>query len=463
MRGVIASLTKTFQQLSDEKVLTLARVVELEKNASVEGSNWRNVLAALRPRLSELRPPRAPTVQRRFYQPIEDFLINKRLDGKRAGQIARSSLTPIWDWIKQSDLHADIEQASNILGHSMMPQDELEQLVAPIRQDCYKMMSAIFEECRTNSKIAREMKAAVGGPEVFEDFKEIVLAITVDQQLLAMQRELPPAMKTVTTSHINFARNYFDEFDLVNPEASYLIPFVFLSRLTQPWEVLRLTEAVSRLRTEELLMSTEFRLVCEHLIAMLHRNEQAFIESGPEDIEAFMDYLQSYTDMYGGISQVVEVKKQSELGQILLNSRNHISSHIGKRVQEASETILEALPKNYGPVIRSASREPIKEHVERMTEAKHRLENLSAFLLQVSRLSYSTNLYVGIDQEVKTLNRAVMDRVVALTLAYRQHGASSSALLDLYFDAMAPVVRKLSGTEAESQLQNVKLTTRVPR
>gem|GEM_PF-3264267 len=457
MRNVINALTLKFKNLSDDDVVRLTQAAELERRTVQTPDKWQAVLAALRPRLNDIRPPRIPSLTRQFFKPVEDMLVNGRRGEKRLGQIDRSSLMPIWNWLQNSVAGQIIDTAqSHFVKDGSEPKPgEIETILRPLRQAARDAMVLALKETENDTRKLRLLAASVGGPQALEDFKEFALALSVSDQLLGLQLQLEPNFNTVTHQHIEIARASFHAIDQSNPEASYLVPMVFLGRLTQPWEVLHLASAVSRLHTEELLMSTDFRIVCDRLLDLLRAEQAAFENASDTQARKLIVHLKSFVDIYSGISHVIPIKKQSELGRRLLECRNKFSDQLATRVKNLSRFIHDSIPDAY-VAPESSDSDTTSARVPDLSEIIEYVSAMADFIVEVSRLSHRTNLYFGIDQDVRHLNEALDKRLIALTLAYRQRGSISTDLLDQYYTMLESAFCKLSGSEAVDRLKTVK-------
>jgi len=457
MRNVINALTLKFQNLSDDDVVRLTHAVELERRTVKAPDKWQAVLTALRPRLNDIRPPRIPSLTRQFFMPVEDLLVTGRRGTKRLGQIDRSSLMPLWNWLQTSSAAQVIETAqSHFLKDGSQPRpEEIETILQPLRKAASGAMFRALNEAENDTRKLRHLAASVGGPQALEDFKELALALSVSDQLLGLQAQLEASFSNVTDQHIEIARSSFYAIDQAKPEASYLVPMLFLGRLTQPWEVLRLASAVSRLHTEELLMSTDFRFVCDRLLDLLRDEQTQFDEAQDTQARKLIVHLRSFVDIYSGISHVMPIKKQSELGRQLLECRNKFADQIATRVKRLSRFIDESIPEAYMAPDSSDARASALE-LPNFAELTENVSAMADFLVEVSRLSHRTNLYFGIDQDVRHLNAALDKRLIALTLAYRQRGSIPKDALDHYYTMLETAFCKLSGSEAVDRLKTVK-------
>jgi len=455
MRRLIQALTSKLKSLSDDEVIRLSRAVEFERLDAAASDHWFAVLSALRPRLSFLRPKRAPSISRQFFQPVADLLVDGRTGDKRLGEIDRASLAPIWTWLLKSDAGAAIQIAKSQLRNNGPDASNVQTELAllPVRHAALQAMHKAVKDSEAQVGVEASLASILGDSRVVGDFREIALSMTVAEPLIHLQSNLPDSLDIVTTQHIELAREYFQLIEAVNPDLSYLIPTIFFRRLAQPWEVLRLTAAVGGASAEKILLRPDFQIVFNFLVEILRGEQQAFDETEDDNVQKLLSHLTTFSEVYMGISETVSLHKKGKLGSILLDCRNDFSDRISARVRSVSQLLCDTVPLDYSKI--SSSLEPLPP--QRLAEVSAKVSTMADFIGQVSRLSCMTDLYFGIDKDVKLLNDELDKRLVALTQAYRQKLSLPPEVLNQQFEILAPAVRRLSGSDAEEKLATVRV------
>ncbi len=67
--------------------------------------------------------PRIGDAARRFFMPLEPFLIEAPADHKRVGRLARVSLEPIWEWIGRDLMPAEARALSEDINRALLAED----------------------------------------------------------------------------------------------------------------------------------------------------------------------------------------------------------------------------------------------------------------------------------------------------------------------------------------------------
>ncbi len=86
--------------------------------------------------------PRIGDAARRFFMPLEPFLVEGPADHKRIGRLARVSLEPIWEWIGRDLMPAEAKALSEDINRALLAEDRIkaEQLVRALHERAIQRM-----------------------------------------------------------------------------------------------------------------------------------------------------------------------------------------------------------------------------------------------------------------------------------------------------------------------------------
>src|SRR5690242_21446557 len=80
--------------------------------------------------------PRIENSARLLFKPLEPFLVDDRGDHRHPGRIARSSLEPLWNWVRRDLLPDDADFLADEVGEAMLAGDQSKsERLARIFQD----------------------------------------------------------------------------------------------------------------------------------------------------------------------------------------------------------------------------------------------------------------------------------------------------------------------------------------
>ncbi len=174
-------------------------------------------------------PPRSEDIARLLFQPIEPFLV----DGSaqiRPGQIRRSSITPIWQWLLREgapdQVHEFEKQSTARDGQSAE---------AALRKLQFAVAEAIQKALSPQGSPPR-----LGAQNAIEDLLAIGSVLPARDVLDGMVSRLPMSMRNFADEQIQTAVEALNVPTLQTP---LLLPFALslvMQRLAQPWQIIRI-------------------------------------------------------------------------------------------------------------------------------------------------------------------------------------------------------------------------------
>jgi len=183
--------------------------------------------------------PRTDDPARLLFRPIEPFLVESNFP-IRLGQIRRSSLVQVWQWlgrdgapeqalafeealaeIRQSGTSASLEAATRKFQHAAA--DAIIKVAAPVAGD------------DKHRSLAR-----IGTPNVVEDLVSIGSVLRAREALDTLGSRLPSQMRMLTDSQIATVTEALNVPSLQTPQVLPFALSLIMQRLAAPWQIIRL-------------------------------------------------------------------------------------------------------------------------------------------------------------------------------------------------------------------------------
>lgn len=194
--------------------------------------------------------PRIGDAARRFFMPLEPFLIEGPADHKRIGRLARGSLEPIWEWIGRDLMPAETSALSEDINRALLAQDRIkvEQLVRALHDRAIQRMSAAIAALDANEKARRRFAVQVGTPRAVEDVTTLMHILGLRDVLAELARQLPEHFRAFEREHADEVKALLDGVAAQKPlpHAPSQKPELFLhglilvaNRLAAPWQLIR--------------------------------------------------------------------------------------------------------------------------------------------------------------------------------------------------------------------------------
>ena len=193
--------------------------------------------------------PRVGDAARRFFMPVEPFLIDGPADHKRLGRLARVSLDPIWQWIGRDLMPAEIKALSADIDRALGAQDrpKADQLVRALHDRAVACMKTAVAALNVNEKARRRFAGQVGTPRAVEDVTLLTRILAIHERLADLAQRLPDHIRAFDHHQVDEVKGLFESAKkALHNEPSqrkdltlFGLIMVF-TRLAAPWQLIRI-------------------------------------------------------------------------------------------------------------------------------------------------------------------------------------------------------------------------------
>jgi len=183
--------------------------------------------------------PRTDDPARLVFRPLEPFLV----DGSaplRPGQIRRTSLVPIWQWLVRDGAPEQIHEYQTVLARTGQAESSHE-LVLAVRKLQLAAAEAIVKLTGPSSGGDKQRALSrVGPPNVVDDLVPVGSLLQAREALDTFNGRLPSYLRTFGDAQIAAVVAALNVPSLQTPQ---LLPFALtlvMQRLAAPWQIIRL-------------------------------------------------------------------------------------------------------------------------------------------------------------------------------------------------------------------------------
>jgi len=195
--------------------------------------------------------PRIGDAARRFFLPLEPFLVDGPADHKRIGRLARVSLEPIWEWIGRDLMPAEARALGEDINRALLADDRIrvEQLVRALHERAIQRMNEAVAAVGSNEKARRRLGVQVGTPRAIEDLTTLMRILGIRDVLAELARQLPDYIRAFEREQIDQVKALLDtttaQKSLQNAAAQKSDLFLYgllmvMNRLAAPWQLIRI-------------------------------------------------------------------------------------------------------------------------------------------------------------------------------------------------------------------------------
>jgi hypothetical protein len=184
----------------------------------------------------ETPPPRTDDLSRLLFQVLEPFLVEAGAP-IRVGQVRRSSLPPIWQWLGRDGAPDKLNEFEAALARMPADSGQVEALASKLQAVA---ADAIFELTGPGGGDKSRALARVGPPNVIEDLYSTGAVLAVREAIATLNEKLPRALRAFGDAQIASVTSALNIPVLQTPQ---MLPFaltIVVQRMTAPWQIIRL-------------------------------------------------------------------------------------------------------------------------------------------------------------------------------------------------------------------------------
>jgi hypothetical protein len=385
------------ENLPDHLVQQLTQAVERDRLEGGSELPHELLLAGLRSNFStsERHVNRTPTPMRMFCMPVEDLLVAARRE-KRPGRIARSSLTPVWEWLASDLMPALFRDHYDQLTTAILENDsaKIRESAAAFHEAGAAAISRALEGAPEGSERRKEIAAALGGEDVVRDADDIAKVLNAAPEIMELRQDLTPRVKTLNREILKKLCASYEALAEQKPDsAGYLID-VAMHRMSRPWEILRaaafLTKQIDQgsISREDLDLSVNL-LFGDMEDCIAYFEEQNVRTFDPDDARR---YITTYARLAQGIAEELEALKDKAWQDRYDELQAAGAKEFERLIEQVPEQIKSAMPfRLVGSYASSSSRRPDLRR-DPDPELLERAVKLATFMRESRPLAFAANV-----------------------------------------------------------------------
>jgi hypothetical protein len=290
------------------------------------------VLEALRKivRGSDDTQPRGDDPVRLLFRPLEPFLV----DGSsptRPGQIRRSSLVPVWQWLVRDGAPEQAEAFQALLARGEGRGPQLEAAIRKLQLSAAEAIGKITGPAAGGDR--QRALSRVGQPSVIEDLMPIGAVLQAREALDGLNGRLPSYLRAFGEAQMDTVLAALNVPSLQTP---MLLPFALslvMQRLSAPWQIIRL--AIKMAASDDEIRVAAIPLgvavtIALHDLAGLAASLRADIRRG--HFANIAENLKTLHDGVRGLRTELDLRSESNWGKQLTSIRAEISNALQSEI-----------------------------------------------------------------------------------------------------------------------------------
>jgi hypothetical protein len=276
--------------------------------------------------------PRVDDPARLLFRPLEPFLVEGNAP-VRPGQIRRTSLLPVWQWLNREGAPEQAQEFEAALAR-VREAGTTSDLEVAVRKFQHAAAGAIF-------KIASPVPGGdhqrsltrIGPPRVIEDVLPIGSVLQAREAIDTLSGRLPSLLRVFADSQIASISTCLNVPSLQTPQ---LLPFALslvMQRLPAPWQIIRLAIKMAASDDEIRVAATPYGVavtIALQDLSLLAASLRTDIKRGHFDTVA--DQLKALHDGVRGLRTELDLRNDSTWGRQLTSIRADISNALQSEI-----------------------------------------------------------------------------------------------------------------------------------
>jgi hypothetical protein len=277
--------------------------------------------------------PRTDDPARLLFRPLEPFLVESNFP-LRAGQIRRTSLQPVWQWLVRDgapDAARTFEAALAEIRHTGSTAG-LEAAARKFQLAAAEAIIAVATPVPGDDK--QRTLARIGPPNVVEDLLSIGGVLRAREALETLGNRFPSQVRALTEAQITIVTTALNVPSLQTPQ---MLPFALsmvMLRLAAPWQIIRLAIKMAASDDEIRVAATPYGVavtIALHDLSFLAACLRTDIRRG--HLENVGEQLKILHDGVRGLRTELDLRNDSAWGRQLTSIRAEISNALQAEIE----------------------------------------------------------------------------------------------------------------------------------
>lgn len=335
-------------QVKDHELEKLVDAVERDRMVGGQELPHETLLDLMRPALREKEfSSRVPTPERLFCVAFEDLLNALPDRRKQFGRIARSSIRPMWEWLRKELLPGEFEEIENKITELVVADNmaEADELVRDLQIVAGNHMHEELDRVVRDEDEYKVLCERVGGSGVVADLRDMAMCLEIGHKIQEIQSIFPRPYLGFDEDGLADLKRIYESFKDECPDHSAYCLLSVIGRMARPWEILSAIETLTEMDDFE-VTEEDMDVVADLLLDDIDIIGLNFVGIRPEDSdheELFKD-LNIFVQMTGGVLRGIGIQRDAGKGQRFTTTKSAVAQQMAAFVEALPDLVLKAIP-----------------------------------------------------------------------------------------------------------------------
>ncbi|MEJ8473975.1 hypothetical protein [Roseibium algae] len=281
--------------------------------------------------------PRQDHIQRLFFLPLENFLVNEQLPTKQEGRVHRPVLDRVWQWIGRDVLTADVNSLVKLVQQKTVSEERMESLVKSLRRRSVEAIGDVLHSIERSDKERRRLGMEVGGERGIADLKDINKIFAAEGWLMPFLSAFPDSLDDERLKNGSGVLKMVEKASERFPDHISVVAAALLDRADTPSSLCSFASRLARTDDPRAISSSPFAPFVEvvlseaerlNVLAHDHRN------NNPDPV-AFSQALSDYHSLVRGVELDMDLSQARGWQTRMSDTKKDISGIVTSELQNA--------------------------------------------------------------------------------------------------------------------------------
>ena len=273
---------------------------------------------------------------RRFFKPLEPFLVDDTPDHKHRGRIAPATLQPLWLWLSNTLMSADAPGYSEQIEEALAADDadRADQTARAFQNRAVQAMRQTLANLQKDDKERRQVAMQLGTPRAIHDIETVSAILSGRDGLAMLAAQLPDVIDNFSGAMLEQVKALIDSPFVAKSDLFVYALVLVMSRLAAPWQLIRFATKAAGGDLATRVAETPYSLVVDLVLDEVERQVRelaANLKSGRGN--AVSALLKEIHDAVRGLRSELDISGESPWGRQLAAIRSEISKVLTAEIE----------------------------------------------------------------------------------------------------------------------------------
>ncbi|NVK33671.1 MAG: hypothetical protein HWE23_04265 [Rhodobacteraceae bacterium] len=349
-----SKIQKYLKDLSPKAVESLVRNLERARDTGSADENVELILDAStgllrgwepiaeeRPRLGSRRS----LVERHFFSPLDEFLINEVLPVKQEARIEREALDRAWRWLQRDILPVDLAELLKDSEDEKVNDQQLERKIVQVRHRAIDAMSDYLEHLSEADKARRNLTIEMGGERGYRNLTDILKIFAAENWLGPFLDSIPDVVSDHELREGGRMLNMVKRLTSQHPDRVAIVAVALQRRAEHTASLCSFAIRLAGTDSTRALSKSEFSPFIDVVMSEADRLcilADEHRKYNPDPV-AFARALEDYRALVSSIERDLDLKVMPQWFKRLAQSKTQVSSIVTSELGNVHDLVLEAI------------------------------------------------------------------------------------------------------------------------